>query len=191
MQSDEQLVEEMRLGVQSSMEVLVKRYYKIVFAYIYRYVNDYHLAYDLTQETFVKMLRHADSLTRQSSFRYWLLKIALNICRDYFNSRSFRNGQRSVELDEQNEAALEEPQVIDMLDRKAESVAVQAALMALPTYQRETVILRFYHDLKIKDIASLTKATESTVKSRIRQGLSKLKSLMERSDIVDKKRNRH
>lgn len=192
MQSDEQLIAEIKQGVESSMEVLVKRHYPMVFAYIYRNVHDYHLAYDLTQDTFMKMLRHLDSLTKQASFRHWLLKIALNTCRDYYSSRGYRIGQRSTEWDEERVDMQEErQQVVDLLERKAQSEEVKEALLALPVYQREAVILRFYHDLKIKDIASLTQATESTVKSRLKQGLAKLKAGMERGERIDPKKRRN
>lgn len=188
MQSDEQLIAEIKQGVESSLEVLVKRHYPMVFAYIYRNVHDYHLSYDLTQETFMKMLRHLDSLTKQASFRHWLLKIALNTCRDHYNSRGYRIGQRSTEWDEEREDMQDKSQqVVDLLEHKAQREEVKEALLALPIYQRETVILRFYHDLKIKDIASLTQATESTVKSRLKQGLAKLKARMERGQRIDQK----
>ena len=186
MHSDEELVRELRQGSESAMEDLVKRHYQMVFAYIYRYSGDYHTSYDLTQETFIKMVRNVDSLVQQESFKVWLLKIALNTCRDYFKSRSYKTGQVSGEW---NEAIAEDKaHVVDLFERKTESASVKAALMELPSYQRETIILRFYQDLKIKEIASLTSVGEPTVKSRIKQALSKLKTIIEKEDEDDQKR---
>ncbi|MBP1995169.1 RNA polymerase sigma factor [Paenibacillus eucommiae] len=188
MQSDEELIKELQQNIQSSMEVLIKRHYKMVFAYIYRYSGDYHTSYDLTQETFIKMVRSIDSLTQYESFKHWLLKIALNTCRDYVKSRGYRNGQASSEW---NEAIADSSaQLVDMFEKKVETAAVKAALLELPPYQRETIILRFYQDLKIKEIADLSAVGEPTVKSRIKQGLSKLKAIMERSVTDDRKKHR-
>lgn len=51
---------------------------------------------------------------------------------------------------------------------------LQYAINTLPDYQKEVIILRFYYDLKIREIATITKASVSTVKSRLQQGIKKL-----------------
>ena len=51
---------------------------------------------------------------------------------------------------------------------------VQYAINTLPDYQKEVIILRFYYDLKIREIANITKVSVSTVKSRLQQGIKKL-----------------
>ena len=52
---------------------------------------------------------------------------------------------------------------------------VQYAINTLPDYQKDVIILRFYYDLKIREIAKMTKVSVSTVKSRLQQGIKKLK----------------
>ncbi|QYY44107.1 RNA polymerase sigma-70 factor, ECF subfamily [Aneurinibacillus thermoaerophilus] len=189
MQSDEQLIMEIRKGIESSMEVLINRYYKMVFAYIYRNVGEYHLCYDLTQETFIKMIKNIDTFSTEGSFKHWLIKIALNTCRDHYKSQGYKLGQASFtwtdKISEKNE------HVIDLIQHKVESEYIRNAVMKLPAYQREAIVLRFYHDLKIKDIASITSSSESTVKSRIMQGLSKLKSILERDKNDEKKQSQY
>ncbi|WNQ11962.1 RNA polymerase sigma factor [Paenibacillus aurantius] len=186
LQSDEQLIQEGKQGIESSMELLIKRHYRMVFAYIYRYTGDYHTSYDLTQETFCKMVRALGSRDKDKSFPSWLLKIALNTCRDHYRSGAFKAGQVSQEWEE----GIADPNalLVDLIERKLENAVVRSAVMDLPPYQRETIILRYYHDLKIKDIADLTSAGESTVKSRIKQGLAKLKMLLERRSPDDRKK---
>lgn len=51
---------------------------------------------------------------------------------------------------------------------------VRRAIDALPDYQKEVIILRFYHELKIREIAKITQSSVPTVKSRLQQGLKKL-----------------
>ena len=60
---------------------------------------------------------------------------------------------------------------IELNELKAQ---VQYAINTLPDYQKEVIILRFYYDLKIREIATITKASVSTVKSRLQQGIKKL-----------------
>lgn len=193
MQSDEELIKEVRKGIQSAMEVLIKRHYKTVFAYIYRYCGDYHASYDLTQETFIKMVRNIDYIEQGARFKHWLLKIALNCCRDYFKSKPFKNGQALSEWNEAigdlNDLNRLNNNLFDIFDKKLESASFKSAVLKLPSNQRETIILRFYQDLKIKEIAEMTAVGEPTVKSRIKQALSKLKGIMERGAGDDKKRD--
>ncbi len=64
------------------------------------------------------------------------------------------------------------------------STGLQKALDLLPEIQREVVILRYYHDLKVKDIATITGVGVSTVQSRIYQGLRKLEKVLEREEFL-------
>lgn len=171
--TDQELIVEIKNGSQAAMEVLVKRYYKNIFAYIYRKVGDYHLSYDLTQEVFIKMMKSIDTYKAQGKFENWLLTIAVNHCRDYFRSSKYKH--KNEETDLKYWIDDEKANVTDLLSQKVESEQVRMALQKLPEYQRETIVLRYYHDLKIKEIALITNSKEATVKSRLRQGIKKLK----------------
>lgn len=186
MQSDERLIHELKQGIQSSMEILIKRHYNMVFAYIYRYSGDYHTSYDLTQETFIKMVRYIDSVSQRDRFKYWLLKIALNTCRDYFKSRAFKTAEMSKEWDESMENT--SGNLFDMFEHKVDSIWIRDALLILSPLQRETIILRFYHDLTIREISELSSVGEPTIKYRINKGLSKLKKQLERIPSHEKKK---
>jgi RNA polymerase sigma factor (sigma-70 family) len=136
MQTDDELILEIRRGIQSSMEILIRRHYKTVFAYIYRNLGEYHISYDLTQETFVKMIRSIGSYSANGNFQYWLLKIALNTCRDYFKSRGYRTTKESTSMDD---SRLESggSKIIDLIEQKVESTHIRNAVAELPAYQRK------------------------------------------------------
>lgn len=193
MQSDESLIEEIKNGSQAAMEVLVKKYYKNIFAYTYQKVGDYHLAYDLTQEIFIKMMKSIANYNGQGKFQHWLLKIAVNHCRDYYRSRAYRQSNEIKEITPQLKD--ERENVEDLLSKKFDSVKVKEALDQLPNFQREAIILKFYQGLKIRQISQITEANESTVKSRIKQGIEKLKFLIkggnEDEQHQSKKQNRY
>ena len=171
--TDQELIEEIKNGSQAAMEVLVKKHYRNIFAYVYRKLGDYHLAYDITQEVFIKMIKSIHDFTPHGQFKHWLLTIAVNQCRDYCRSSKFK--QKSVEGELTDTLRDEKEDVWDLLSKKIESERVKEAIGQLPDYQREPIILRFYHDLKIKEIATITNSKEATVKSRLKQGIQKLK----------------
>lgn len=93
MPSDEELIEEIHRGSQAAMEVLVRRYYKIIFAFLYRKTTDYHMSLDLTQETLIKMMKSLVMYKAQGRFSHWLITIAANVCRDYYRSKQYKDQQ--------------------------------------------------------------------------------------------------
>lgn len=188
MPTDEELIEEIKNGSQAAMEVLVKKHYKNIFAYVYRKVGDYHLAYDLTQEIFIKMMRSITSYKSKDKFKNWLITIAVNHCRDYFRSSTYRNKNKEQNLNYHVKDNREN--VWDLLSKKIESERVKETLKKLPDYQRDSIILRFYHDLSIKEIAQITESKESTVKSRLRQGIGKLRSVLQGGDNSGKRQSK-
>lgn len=173
MSSDEELIDEIKAGSHSAMEVLVARHYKNIFAYVYRKIGDYHTAYDLTQEIFIKMMKSIDRYHANGKFTNWLLTIAVNHCRDYFRNSHFQNSKNEQQLD--YPILDENGNIWDLFSKKIEHKRVKEALEKLPDFQKEAIILKFYHGLKIKEIAVITNSKESTVKSRLKQGMEKLK----------------
>lgn len=176
-QSDNQLIKEILKGNESAMELLVKRYYKMVHSFISRYVGDFNIAYDLTQEVFIKIIKNLNRCDYQDNgFNKWALKIASNHCKDYFKSKAYK--QRQVSEDINNIELSSSENVIDILEKNERRGQVIKALNNLPDLQREAIILKYYNDLKIKDISRITGANESTIKSRIFNGIKSLKNII-------------
>jgi RNA polymerase sigma-70 factor (ECF subfamily) len=131
---DDELVYEILKGSQASMEVLVKRYYKPIFAYVYRNIGDYHMAYDIAQEIFIKMMKYIKNYREQGKFKSWLFRIAYNTCSDYYRSSSYKRSKTEECLDE--DAADNGAGVLDLLERDLERQRVRDAVLKLPEYQR-------------------------------------------------------
>jgi RNA polymerase sigma-70 factor (ECF subfamily) len=177
---DEELVKEIQGGNEAAMELLVKRHYNMIFSYIARKLGDRHKAADLTQETFIKMMKNITSLELQEGkFVNWLLKIAVNTCRDYFKSSQYKVSSKEYELVQDITYS---PNIVYMLERKEDIKRIKIALAELPSFQSEAIILKFYHQKKYGEIAEITGCNESTAKSRVKQGLVKLKGILERGE---------
>ncbi|WP_312476580.1 RNA polymerase sigma factor [Neobacillus sp.] len=181
--SDCDLVIEIKAGSHSAMEVLVKRYYQQIYSFIYRKTGNKDIAYDLTQEVFMKMLKHIHTFEEKAQFKTWLYTVAVNHCTDYFRSKSYQVSKMTEELEEQHSP--DSSGVPYIFERKEKRKEIKDAIHSLPDYQSDTIILKYYHDLKIKEIALIMETSESTVKSRLRQGMEKLKGLLQRGDDVD------
>lgn len=187
-QSSEKLVKEILKGNESAMELLVKRHYDMVQKFIYRFIGDYNLSYDMTQEVFIKMMKNIHRFKfEEGSFESWLLKIASNHCKDYFKSNSYK--QRTESSNVENLELSNNEIIIDILEKNEKRKVIKKAVDELPMLQREAVILKYYHDLKIKEISSLTGNNENTVKSRLFNGIKNLKKLIGGEEYEEKNRN--
>lgn len=188
MPEDQELIKEILNGSQAAMEVLTRKYYKPIYAFVYRKVGDRELAYDFTQEIFIKMMQRLDSFSNKGSFQSWLYSIAVNHCRDYWRSLEYKNTSKQAELVETIKS--EGNAVPYIFERKETREQVKKAINSLPDIQREAVILKYYHDMKMQEIADVTNANLSTVKSRLKQGLGKLAAILERGEEYAQKTTR-
>ncbi|MCM3342841.1 sigma-70 family RNA polymerase sigma factor [Paenibacillus sp. MER TA 81-3] len=186
MLTDEDLVQEIQSGSQAAMEVLVKRHYSSIYSYIYRKIGDRHTAYDLTQEVFMKMMQSLGSYRNNGKFAHWLMKIAVNHCLDYYRSKHYKQNHTQTELDAN--VSDDKSNVWDLFHIQYQREKAKQAVLLLPEHQRDVIILNFYHDLKVKEIADMTHSNESTVKSRIKAGISKLKQILLAGDDGCEKR---
>lgn len=181
MPTDEQLIVEINGGSEAAMEVLTKKYYKQIYAYLYRKTGSSHTAYDLTQDVFVKMMRGLPTYSRKVSFHSWLYTIAVNCCRDYYRSAAYRQSISATEYEEYHQQSNEES-VSYIFERRETRKHLIQAIQALPDVQSEAILLKYFHDLKIREISDITGANENTVKGRLKQGLDKLNKLLRRDD---------
>jgi RNA polymerase sigma factor (sigma-70 family) len=180
MPEDQELVEEILAGSQAAMEVLTRRYYKPIYAFVYRKVGDKETAYDLTQEIFIKVTQRIHSYSNKGKFSSWIYTIAVNHCRDYWKSTTYRHTTKQAELSDDIES--QQKSIPYIFERKEMREQIKTAIEQLPDYQRDTLLLKYYHDMKISEIAEVTQTSVPTVKSRLKQGLGKLAKYFERGE---------
>lgn len=165
------LIKEALSGDRNAAQALVETHYQLVFSFILRMVADTQLALDLTQDVFVKALARLRTYRGKGKFSSWLLSIAANRVRDHWRRAARQPGGANVDV---FSLAGQD----DFTQESVEREQVRLALAQLSLPQREAVILRFYHDLSLAEIAQVTGANLSTAKSRLRLGLINLKELL-------------
>jgi RNA polymerase sigma-70 factor (ECF subfamily) len=184
--SDEALMLRYRDGDVRAFELLVTRHRKPVFNFILRFVRDPAQAEDVTQETFLRLVKSADAYERQAKFTTWLYTIARNLCIDAARRGKHRKAASlDAPIDDDSGAALLDlvPDGAAGVDRQAQSrelaVRLRAAIESLPDEQREIFLLREVADLQFNEIAAVVGCPENTVKSRMRYALEKLREALE------------
>ena len=156
-------------------ERLVDQYQESVLRTCFLYLCDKTLAEDATQETFLKVYRAMDSFRGESSEKTWVLKIAMHTCYDINHSGWFRLMNRRVTpemLPDQSSTA-----VIDHDEELA------TAVMKLPRKLREVILLHYYQELNVNEIAVALGISHSSVSGRLKRGREKLKKLLEGREI--------
>ena len=149
-------------------------YDSVYFYCVRRCYGDCDIASDLTQDIFLKLVESLPRYRFIGKFQNYLYTMAVNTCNNYLKKRHIEQ----IELTDNFTTDLDTSLIDEILhDERKETV--QKALDLLPEIQREVVILRYYHDLKVKDIATITGVGVSTVQSRIYQGLRKLEKVLE------------
>lgn len=165
------LIRKIKNGDKEAFEQLIKEYYENIYAFCYRRTCNENTAADLTQEVFLKLISSIYNYKFTGKFSNYIFTIAVNTCNDYFKKMKADTNDKLDEIPSSD--ALPEETVIT----SEESKLLVHSLNNLPDKQREAIILHYFHDLKAKDIAKITGVPLPTAKSRIKQGLDKLRKL--------------
>jgi RNA polymerase sigma-70 factor (ECF subfamily) len=174
--TDEQLAMGLQRGNSDCLAPLVERHHSPLLGFLYRMCgSDRALAEDLVQESFLRLIRSIHQYRHPRPFKPWLYAIAVNLARDHYKSADSRHTDSMTDsFDASIESALDES-----LFRAEDAKRVAAAIAALPDHQRETVILRYYQDLSLNEVAEILHIPTGTVKSRLSLGLNRLRVLLE------------
>ncbi len=161
-------------GSNSSQEQKLKRfveeYQTELLRLCFLYLRDAELARDAVQETYLKAYRALDSFRGECGEKTWLTRIAVNTCRDMHRSAWFRHTDRRVTPDML-------PAASGNAEERDEDVLL--AVMALPVKLREAVLLYFYQDMSVKEIAQALKLSAPAVFARLDRAKKKLRAALE------------
>lgn len=178
-------------GDPTAFEAFVHRWHGPLLGYLQRMLKDENKAEDLVQETFIRFIHQLRNKQPPENARAWLYKVASNLCRDYWKSASYRS-EKTV-LANVPEQTDHRASVVDIYERQEARNEMIRALEELTAIQREIVILRFYQELKLKEIAEVLELPVGTVKSRLFHALKHLRktlSTKESEGILHERANR-
>ena len=137
-------------------------------------LRDDAAAEDAVQETFVKAWRALPQFRGECSEKSWLMRIAMNTCRDMTRTAWFRHTDRRVTLEE-----LQLP-VPEDASRDDDREELAQAIMKLPRKYRDVLLLYYYQDLNQEEVAQVLNTSPSTVSKRLKHARDKLRTLLER-----------
>jgi RNA polymerase sigma-70 factor (ECF subfamily) len=177
MTSDEDLFREWQEGSAGALEALVRRHHASLLAHLIRLGSDVHLAEDLVQETFVRLVREAHAYRYPRPFRPWLYTIARNLARNHWHSAHRRHETGAPSTMVQGPGNEPDPQ--EWFLRWERHEGLLAALANLSFEQRETLSLRFGQGLSVDEAAAVMGVSSGTIKSRSFTALHRLRDRFE------------
>ena len=169
--SDELLMVTVQKGQLDMLNALMNRYQKRVYNYFLKCTMDAADSADLTQNTFIRVMKYRKSYKAGSSFETWLFQIARNQVKDHFRKMKVHNDRfNPVEVIPEKEDEKDDQQY------EREQTLMQA-MKRLPEDKRELLVLSKFQGLKYEQIAELRDTSVSAIKVQVHRTIKQLKEL--------------
>ena len=186
--TDNELIDKFVGGDVSCIELLINRYRKQVYTYIFLLVKYQHLAEDIFQDTFIKVIKSLDSGKYRESGKFlaWVLRIAHNLVIDHYRKERQLNASSREDfgldiLNSQKYAV--SPEEDSMISRQLRK-EIRGLIDYLPEEQKEVLILRQYCELSFKEIADHTNVSINTALGRMRYALINLRRMVKEKNLT-------
>lgn len=169
-------------GDSEALNLLFNTYYNDVYYFALKTLKDADLACDITQETFVEIINTLQDLKEPAAFVTWMRQVTYHQCTRYFKKKK----EVLVEEDEDGNSVFdtleeEREEFIpgEGVDKEDFRATILALLDTLSEEQRAAVLMHYYHEMSVKDIAEAQQVSEGTVKSRLNYARKSLKKSVE------------
>lgn len=150
---------------------LVNQYQGMLLRMCYVYLRDQELAKDAVQETFLKAYRNWDAFRGESNEKTWLIQIAINTCKSMKRSAWWRYIDRRVTPEDI-------PQTGMMTDE--DDMDIMCDIMQLPSNLKEVIMLYYWQDMNVTEIAQALGVSQSTVSRRLNYARKRLRDVLDR-----------
>ncbi|HLJ83454.1 MAG TPA: sigma-70 family RNA polymerase sigma factor [Candidatus Eremiobacteraceae bacterium] len=179
--ADETLIAALAGNELDALDVLYDRYHRVAFSMAYRVLGDRLAAEDVVQDAFLSVWRQARSFRAdRGSARTWLMAIVHHRAIDKL--RSHANMPNFVPLEVVQQRESDAPGTWAQVWSSLSGDVVRSALEQLPAEQKKSIELAFFSGYTHVEIAGLMGVPLGTVKGRMRIGLQKLKSMLDRPE---------
>ncbi|MED5363577.1 MAG: sigma-70 family RNA polymerase sigma factor [Bacteroidota bacterium] len=186
--SDSILIDQFKSGNNRSFSILIDRYQKRVYGFVFSKVKDADLADDVFQDTFVKVIKNLrlGKYKDEGRFLSWVMRIAHNIIMDHF---------RKINRLPKHESKHEDLDVLDLLIEQSNSIEdlmietqihadLSILINELPQTQKEVLCMRLFQEMSFKDIGEQTGVSINTALGRMRYAVLNLRKLIEERNLI-------
>lgn len=176
MNTDFLLLQKMKHGDEEAFDIFVRKYYEEILKYCNYHCFDTVYAEDLAQETFLKFFAKLSDYHFKGKTKNYLYTVAGNLCKDFYK----KNKDIPTEKDE-----LDKNAVSNQMDSVLDQIVIEKAIRALSREFQEVIILYYFQELKLSEIASVLQISLSLVKYRLRQAKKQLEELIRKEELYE------
>jgi len=175
-EEDKKLIQQYLKGDSQSLDILITKYLKIVYGFVYKNVGGQAEAEDITQEVFVKIWKNIKKFDQKKSFKPWIFQIAKNTSIDFLRKKKsipFSKFENEKGQNILTDNIVAKP--VNLLKNFGDKKVLTAAMQSLTEKEQKIINLRHTEGLNFREIAEIFKEPINTVKSRYRRTLVILK----------------
>ena len=178
MQDEAKLLTQLKLdnSKELAFKTLVKRYKERLYWHIRKIVITHDDADDVLQNTFIKIFRNIDKFKGDSKLYTWMYRIATNESITFLNSKARRNQVSNETL---NENALNSLVADVYFEGDEIQLKLQKAISQLPRIQQLVFNMRYFDDIKYKDMSSILETSEGALKASYHIAVKKIKTYLQ------------
>ena len=186
--SDSTLITQFTSGNSQSFSILVDRYQKRVYGFIFSKVKDANLADDVFQDTFVKVIKNLrlGKYKDHGRFLSWVMRIAHNIIMDHFRkiNRLPKHESKHEDLDVLDRLVEQSSSIEDLMIETQIHADLSLLIDELPQTQKEVLRMRLFQEMSFKDIGEQTGVSINTALGRMRYAVLNLRKLIEERNLI-------
>ncbi|NKF05740.1 RNA polymerase sigma factor [Clostridium gasigenes] len=169
--NESELIKKAKKGNKVAFVELLKLYEKDIYLFAKHMLVNEELIKDAVQETIMTVYEKIDDLRNIDSFKFWLLKILGNKCRD-----TLKRQRKILYLDTYIEKV--------HIENGYEEIEIRQCLEGLSEDYKKVIVLYYFNDLSYKEISTLLKISQGTVKSRLSRAKEKLSKIIDKEGRV-------
>ncbi|MDC8006263.1 RNA polymerase sigma factor [Aureisphaera galaxeae] len=176
--TDQYLIEQVKLGDTRAFATLVERYKDYVFTIVVRVLKVREEAEEVAQDTFIKAFESLDTFRGESKFSSWLYSIAYRKALD--RVRKNKRQQTTDLLEEITEGdAGRIDNALQLMESTERKEKIRQSIMQLPEIDATLITLYYFEDQSVKEIAQVTNLSEDNIKIKLYRSRKKLFTLLE------------
>jgi len=170
--TDQQLVSGTLSGNRFHFDQLMQRYQELIYTIAYGFTRSTDDALDICQNAFLKAYQKLNSFEGKSAFKSWIARIAYHEAVDWSRRGKFRKQTDSLESDE---LPGKEKNAEDLITDEEDQISLLSSLFKINERYRQAIILRYYNEFSLKEIAVTLNCSEGVIKSMLHRGIRQLK----------------
>ncbi|WP_253805424.1 sigma-70 family RNA polymerase sigma factor [Fictibacillus arsenicus] len=158
------------------LNYLMDEYGEEIKRLAFTYTKNWQQAEDITQEIFISAYNHISDFREQSTIKTWIYRIAINKCKDYVRSWHYTKALLTNTFYQKSNSLSPEEEYLEFEQKEQ----ISKLILELPIKYREVIILYYFKEFSLEEIAAALDSNLNTVKSRLRRAKKNLETKMEK-----------